>query len=444
MPTVQLPYNFTPRPYQIPPLQAFEQGKKRLVMVDHRRTGKDKLCVNIVAREMFKRVGAYYYFFPTYQQGRKVLWDGKDKDGFPFLGHFPKELRAGDPNNTEMKLWFKHPNIPDAQGSLFQVVGSDNIDSIMGSNPVGCVFSEYALQDPKGWDFIRPILRENGGWAIFPYTPRGKNHGYTLYQMAKEESKRPGSEWYCELLTIEDTYGKGGTVGPEDVEQERRAGMSENLIRQEFFCDFDAAVENAVFGEQVFAARNEKRVRNVPWDPKIDVETYWDIGWDDATAIWFVQQVRPEVRLIDYYEARLAGPEHYVKVLREKPYKYGRHVMPHDADYGRIETGGKSLKALMQEMGVFVDIAKKLSKEEQIQNARLLFPRCYWDEGKAGKGFDALASWHFEYDSEKKVMGRTPRHDWSSHGADAFCLIGSELREAVKAMKIKYPSLGLA
>jgi len=444
VPTVQLPHNFVPRAYQIPPLQAFEAGKKRLVLVDHRRTGKDKLCVNIVAREMFKRVGAYYYFFPTYQQGRKVLWDGKDKDGFPFLGHFPPELRAGDPNNTEMKLWFKHPTQKGAQGSLFQVVGSDNIDSIMGSNPVGCVFSEYALQDPKGWDFIRPILRENGGWAIFPYTPRGKNHGYDLYQMAKKNAGDPKSEWYCELLTIEDTFGKGGTVGPEDVEQERMAGMSENLIRQEFYCDFDAAVENAVFGEQVFAARQEKRVRNVPWDPKIDVETYWDIGWDDATAIWFVQQARPEVRLIDYYEARLAGPEHYVKVLREKPYKYSRHVMPHDADYGRIETGGKSLKALMQELGVFVDIAKKLSKEEQIQNARLLFPRCYFDEGKAGQGFDALASWHFSWDSEKKVMGRSPVHNWASHGSDAFCLIGSELTEVVKAGKIKYPSMGYA
>ena len=319
------------------------------------------------------------------------------------------------------------------------MVGSDNIDSIVGTNPVGCVFSEFALQDPRGWDFIRPILRENGGWAVFVYTPRGKNHGYQLYQMAKDNK-----EWFCERLTVDDTYGKGGTMGPSDVESERQANMSENLIRQEFYCDFDAAIENAVFGSQVFTARKEGRVRPVPWDPKIEVETYWDIGWDDATAVWFVQQVRSEIRLIDYYEARLSGPEHFVKMLREKPYLYGRHVMPHDADYGRIETGGKSLKAIMQELGLFVDIAKKLSKEEQIQNARLIFPRCYFDETKASTGFDALASWHFGFDEDKRILGRTPQHDWSSHASDAFCLIGSELRESIKHAPIKYPQMGYA
>ena len=435
---ISLPYNFKPRAYQIPALRAFDEGKDRLVLVDHRRTGKDKLCVNVMAKAMFQRVGAYFYFFPTYQQGRKILWDGRDRDGFPFLGHIPKELRWGDPNNTEMKLWVKHP-LRDEAGSMFQVIGSDNIDSIVGTNPIGCVFSEYALQDPKGWDFIRPILRENGGWAIFPYTPRGKNHGYELYQMAK---KNP--DWYCELLTVDDTYGKGGTIGPEDVEAERRAGMNENLIRQEFYCDFDASVENAVFGSQLFSARQDKKIRSVPWDPRVGVETYWDIGWDDATAIWFVQQVRPEIRLIDYYETRLAGPEHYAKVLAEKPYKYSRHVMPHDADYGRIETGGKSLKAIMMELGVNVEIGKNLSHEEQIQNGRILFPRCYFDETKCAKGIDALSSWHFSYDTEKKIMGRSPVHDWASHASTAFCLLGAELIDFIKSKPLKYPNMGYA
>jgi len=407
-----------------------DSGIKRAVLVDHRRTGKDKVCFNFLAKEMFKRVGAYYYFFPTYNQGRKVLWDGKDKTGFPFLGHIPPELRKGEPNNTEMKLW-------TINGSLLQVVGSDNIDSIVGTNPVGCVFSEYALQDPKGWDFIRPILRENGGWAVFPYTPRGKNHGWDLYEMAR---KNP--DWYCELLTVEDTYGRGGTLSPEDVEQERLAGMNANLIRQEFYCDFDASVENAVFGDQMFKARQENKIRAVPWDPKIGVETYWDIGWDDATAIWFVQQARPEVRFIDYYETRLAGPEHYAKVLAEKPYRYSRHVMPHDADYGRIETGGKSLKAIMLELGVNVDIGKNLSHEENIQNGRTLFPRCYFDQDKCSKGIDALASWHFNYDTDKKIMGRSPIHDWSSHASTAFCLVGAELIEFIKHRPIKYPQMG--
>lgn len=436
MPEITIPYNYTPRGYQLPFLQAMEAGKKRAVLVWHRRAGKDKTVLNFTVKEMVRRVGNYYYIFPTYNQGRKILWDGKDKTGFPFLGHIPRELRAGDPNNTEMKLSIKN-------GSLFQVVGSDNIDSVVGTNPVGCVFSEYSLQDPRGWEYLSPILLENGGWAVFDYTPRGKNHGYALFEMA-----RKSPEWFCELLTVKDTQSLGGTMTEEMVEVERKEriamGKSVNFIHQEYYCDFNAAVEDAVFGEQVLQARHDRRFTRVPYEPRCEVETYWDIGWDDATAIWFVQQVGKEIRLIDYYEARLAGPDHYLKVLREKPYRYGRHVMPHDADYGRMETGGKSLKAILMEMGLYVDIAKKLSKEEQIANARLLFPRCWFDEDKCQKGVDALGSWHFSFDEEKKILGRTPVHDWSSHASDAFCLIGSELRDYIKAEKIKYPSLGLA
>src|SRR5262245_28067867 len=155
MSVIEVPYNFSPREYQLPFFRAMESGKKRAVLVWHRRAGKDKTVFNFLVAEMLRRVGNYYYMFPTYAQGKKVIWEGKDKTGFPFLGHIPKELREGDPNNTEMKLTLKN-------GSLFQVIGSDNIDSVMGSNPVGCVFSEYALQDPNGWEYMSPILLENG------------------------------------------------------------------------------------------------------------------------------------------------------------------------------------------------------------------------------------------------------------------------------------------
>jgi phage terminase large subunit len=433
---IQLPYNFTPREYQIPFMREMDpltpNYKKRGVLVWHRRAGKDKtVFAGKVAPEMFRRVGTYYYIFPTYNQGRKILWDGRDRDGFRFLDHIPVKLRDGDINNTEMKL-------KTINGSLLQIIGSDNIDSIVGTNPVGCVFSEYALQDPKGWDYLSPILLENGGWAVFDFTPRGKNHGYKLFKMAQ---KNP--EWFCQHLTVEDTYKQGGTVSPEMIQSERDSGKSENFIRQEYYCDFDAAVDNAVFGDQVFACRSEGRVRDVPWEPRADVDTFWDIGWDDSTAIWFVQQVRHEVRVIDYYEARLANLEHYVKVLREKPYVYGRHVMPHDAGYKDMKMG-KSTQEIAWEMGLRVEIGQKLNKEDQIQNARSLFPRCYFDEKKTEPGFAALSAWHFAYDDEKQVLGRTPVHDWASHGSDAFCLVGVELREKVKAGKIKYPDYGYA
>ena len=162
---ITIPHNFNPRDYQIPIFKAFDNGYKRIVQVWHRRAGKEKTDINLVAREIFTNIGAYYYIFPTYNQGKKVLWNGADKEGVRFLSHLPEETRLRTVGN-EMFIEFKN-------GSTFQVIGSDNIDSIVGTNPKGVVFSEYSLQDPKAWDFIRPILAENEGWAIFNFTPRG-------------------------------------------------------------------------------------------------------------------------------------------------------------------------------------------------------------------------------------------------------------------------------
>src|SRR6185312_14576271 len=172
--TINLPHNFKPRPYQIPVLRALDGGAKRVVAVWHRRAGKEKTFINYTAMAAAcDRVGTYFYLFPTYTQAKKAVWDGRDRDGFPFIGHFPPEIVAKK-NEQELKITLTN-------GSIFQLVGSDNIDAVMSTNPIGCVFAEYALQDPRAWDYVRPILRENGGWAIFDFTPRGKNHGYQIY-----------------------------------------------------------------------------------------------------------------------------------------------------------------------------------------------------------------------------------------------------------------------
>lgn len=209
-----------------------ESGIKRACWVCHRRAGKDKTVINWVAREMWEHVGNYYYCFPEYNQARKVIWEGRGKDGFKYTDHFPKPLLAKQPNNTEMKIEYKN-------GSLFQLIGADNYNAVMGTNPRVIVFSEYAVSDkfPEAWNYLRPILTENGGIAIFIYTPRGRNHGFSLYQMALNNP-----EWFCQLLTIDDT----GAVSRADVDEERKAGMSEDLISQEFYCSFVSSNENIV------------------------------------------------------------------------------------------------------------------------------------------------------------------------------------------------------
>ena len=413
----QLPFNYIPREYQKPFFRAMKTGIKRAVLVNHRRAGKDKTAFNFLVREAFRRVGVYFYFFPTYNQGRKILWDGIDKDGFKFLDHIPKELMFGDPNSTEMKIRLIHPTDSNKQGSLIQVVGTDNIDTIVGTNPVGCIFSEYAIQDPRAWEYVKPILRENGGWAIFPYTPRGKNHGYELYEMA-----RNNPDWYVEKLTVNDTFGHGGTMGLEDIEKERAEGMTENMIQQEFYCSFEAAVEHAVFGTQMFKARAEGRIGNYPADNRIPVDTYWDIG-RDGTAIWFVQTIRSEVHIVDYYDSYQSSLEHDLKELQNKPYIYGEHYFPHDGDNKDYKTG-KTPKEIAQTLGFSVNIVPKIAKESQIKAARMLFDRCYFNESTTERGVDSLSSWHFGYDTKLRIMSALPVHDWASHGGDAFCQLG--------------------
>ena len=403
--SLTIPYLYSPRPYQLPILRALDSGIKRAVAVWHRRAGKEKTFINYVAKSCIQRVGTYFYLFPTYAQARKVLWDGRDKDGFPFMGHFPKELIAKR-NESELRLEL-------INGSAIQLVGSDNIDSVLGTNPVGCVFSEYALQDPRAWDYMRPILRENGGWAIFDYTPRGKNHGWTLYQMAKDNP-----DWYAEILTVRDTHA----LSEADIDAERKAGMSEELIQQEFYCSFEGVQSGAVFGRQMQEAEQDGRICSVPWQPEHAVDTWWDIGTGDPTAIWFTQNVGRELHVIDYYENSGAGVgiDFYARFLQTLPYVWGRHHGPHDLEAHSFAAGGKSTREVAANLGLRFEVVEKLDKQSQINSARAFLKRCWFDKTKTERGRDALVSYHYKYDDKRKAFADEPYHDWSSNGADAF------------------------
>ena len=228
---VTIPNEWRPRPHQLNLYDNFGHGKKfkRASIVWHRRAGKDSTALNLTARDMFKRVGTYWHLFPQQNQARKAIWNGVDRNGRRILDQFlPPEVRV---NTTDDQMFARLAN-----GSTWQLAGSDMYDSLVGSNPVGVVFSEWALSNPAAWDFIRPILAENGGWALFITTPRGRNHAYTTHSMALNNPS-----WLAETLTVDDT----GVITAEDVQAERDAGMSESRVQQEFYCDFSAEVDDA-------------------------------------------------------------------------------------------------------------------------------------------------------------------------------------------------------
>lgn len=404
---MNIPHNYEPREYQLPLLRAVDNGIKRFIWVWHRRAGKDKTAINIITKKMFERVGAYYYVFPTYMQGKKIIWNGTDKSGFKFTDHIPQELRKRT-NNTEMFIEM-------VNGSTFQVIGSDNVDSIVGTNPMGVLYSEFSLQDPKAWDFIRPILAENGGWAGFNFTPRGKNHAYDLLEFAKDDPT-----WFTEVLTAEDT----GVFSEEVLEQERIEIIAKNgddaIFQQEYFCSFEASVQGSYFGTQLYDADQQKRITSVPCDKSVKVDTWWDLGVGDAMAIWFTQSIGREIHVIDYLESEGEGLAYYKAAMQTKGYVYGEHYWPHDGEARELSTG-VSRKETAEKLGIGpINIVSKLSVDDGIQAARLLLDRCWFDSVKCKRGLEVLKNYHKEFDDKRKVYKDRPEHDWSSHGSDAF------------------------
>ncbi len=351
---------------------------------------------------MCQRVGNYYYFYPTYGQGRKALWDNKTKDGTRYLDFFPKELIKRQ-NDHEMKIELLN-------GSLFQIIGLEDVDNVMGPNPRGCVFSEYSLLNPKAWDLIRPILAENGGWAIFNYTPRGKNHGYKLYETNKDNPK-----WFCQILRADQT----GAISLEDIDEERRAGMPEDTVQQEFYCSFVAAIQGSIYGTEVAAAEQNDQFKDVPHDPRLLVHTVWDLGKNDTNCIGFYQSNGLTVRKIDYLSGNRKGLPDWIREVKAKGYNYGKHFAPHDIEVSDYSlTGNQSRWEVAKDLGIEFEIVPNLSVQEGIEAGRRLFKRMYVDKTKCADWLEAIPQYTREYDEELKIFKDKPLHDWTSHFAD--------------------------
>lgn len=420
---------FKPRSYQLPILDALNRGFKRVMAIMPRRSGKDLAAFNYAIRECIRKVCVIYYIFPTYSQGKKVIWDSITNTGERILDYIPEEL-VESKNSTELKIRF-------VNGSLFQIVGSDNYDSLMGTNPQGVVFSEYALQDPQAYQYIRPILTANDGWALFISTPRGKNHLWELYNIAKESP-----DWFCYKLSVEDTQH----IPLYEIEREKASGeMSEDLIQQEYYCSFEMGVEGAYYSRYLDRARVQGRICDVPWEYNFKVHTAWDLGVRDSTAIIFYQVVGPNLRIIDCYENNKEGLEHYIRVLENKEYSYGKHFAPHDIAIREFGTGMTRVEKARQlglkfEMRGDQSAVPNLSIMDGIEAVRSTFSKIWIDEKNCAPLIKALENYRQEFDPKKKVYKSQPLHNQFSHFADAMrylCLSLPQLRPNATAEDIE-------
>jgi len=192
-----------------------------------------------------------------------------------------------------------------------------------------------------------------------------------------------------------------------------------------------------VFGRQVNEAEREGRVCSVPYQPEHKVDTWWDIGTGDPTAIWFTQDVGREIHVIDYYENSGAGVgiDHYAKHLQNLPYVYGRHNGPHDLQAHQFAANGKSTLEVAEALGIRFNVVDKQAKQAQINAGRSFMKRCWFDRKKTDKGVNALTSYHYKWDDNRKCFGDEPYHDWASNGADAWMqlAVGHKHAPAIKA-----------
>lgn len=416
MPEIEIPNDWNPRWYQQPTWEYLERGGKRCVMVCHRRWGKDDLALHWTCVAAHQRVATYWHMLPIAAQARKAIWEAVNPhSGIRRIDEaFPKALRANT-NEQEMFIRFKN-------GSTWRVVGSDNYDSLVGSPPAGVVVSEWALAKPAAWAYLAPILVENDGWALFLYTPRGKNHGWTLY-----DGQKDAKGWHVEKQDIHFTEA----VPPEALEaylDENKAifgaEMAQALYDQEWLCSFDAAVIGAYYGGLLKLADEQGRIGEVPFDPALPVHTAWDIGVGDDTAIWFVQQAGPRIHVIDCFADHGKGVDHYWTELRkreiERGYSYGKHYGPHDV--ASHEWGsGRTREEQAFKLGLKFTIVPRVAIKDDGHNAvRSILPRCYFDAKRCHQGLEALRQYRREWDDKNSCFKDHPLHDWTSHYADAF------------------------
>ena len=309
----------------------YDHRQRFNVWVCHRRFGKTVLALYQLIADAYANTRPrprYGYLAPLYRQGKVIAWD--------MLKHLTRPLPGTKINEAELRV--------DLTGDRrIQIFGADNPDALRGLYLDGAVFDEYAQMRPRIWsEVVRPALADREGWATFIGTPMGKNHFYDLYQQAQEEAG-----WHRALYTVEETQ-----VLPESELASARATMAPEQYAQEFAVQLRERPDRLVLRRLPGDGAAEQRITRVPWEPSVPVHTAWDLGISDATAIWFVQPVGRMLHVIDYLEASDHGLEWYAKVLKDKPYTYGRHFFPHDIEARDFCSDGRTRLAMAEQLGL--------------------------------------------------------------------------------------------
>lgn len=382
--------------------------------------GKDLTALQAAIKLSAQRPGGYYYYFPTAALGRKIIWEGKTNEGARFLDHFPPaSIRRK--NDTEMLIetvWNSH----------FRIVGTDNLD-VVGTNPVGTVWSEYALQDPKAWALVQPILRANDGWAIFCYTPRGRNHGYDLFRIAQTTPV----EWFCQCLTIDDTKA----ISRQQVEADVRNGIiSSPLAQQEYWCDWSLGQEGSYYGACLQQAERDGRVGQYPWEPAAPVYRFADLGSMYTYGV-DAQFLRGRIRLIgEYWDNEGQGAQAFTRSMQAQPYTWGReHYAGPDMERSNAKNfqTGLMTRDVLASLGFRFRSVDPHKVEDGIEAVRTIWPLMEIDRHgcpillRAADGYRAAINRQLTTEA-MPVYRDTEVDSWECHPMDALRHLAMQYR----------------
>ena len=350
------------------------------------------------------------YVAPFRSQAKSVAWD--------YLKYFARPITK---SSNEGDLIIELLN-----GAKIRLFGADNADAMRGLGFDGLYLDEYGDFKPSVWgNVIRPALSDKQGWCVFGGTPKGKNQFWSIY----ETSRKLPNDWFS--LSLPASKSK---LLPESELDAAKAQLAEDQYLQEYECSFEAAIVGAIWGIEMRKVTEDGRITKVENQIEVKTHTAWDLGHTDDTAIWWYQVIAGEIHIVDFFALSGGTIEEFVSKIKEKPYNYGKHYLPHDARARTLASGGKSvIEQMAAKLGINnLAIVPSLSVQEGIQAVRTALPRCWFDAEKCADGIEALKQYQREYDEDKKAFRQTPKHDWTSHPADAMRMLAISWREEPK------------
>ncbi|MCJ7790575.1 MAG: hypothetical protein MUP69_10465 [Candidatus Atribacteria bacterium] len=426
---IKIPYNYEPYKWEIEIIQAFENGKE-IWMNNHRRSGKDLLCFcEFLLPQAFEIPGTYQYIWPTLKEGRDGFWEGKDEDGRDILDYYiPKEMII-KPDNQDMRLTVRTVG---GGTSLIQVFGTNGgqYNSLRGKPSNGALFSEYAYQDPRGLEVLSPMIVKTKGWRAFNSTPNGQNFFQKGYDLAKINPR-----CFAKTFTVKDTYDHNGNplITEAQIEEERKAGRSEDYIMQDYYCSFNQGIEGTYIGRQLQQVRNDGRITKVPYEPSLLVDTYWDLGVGELMSIWFVQQLAKEIRIIDYREGTGTTFAYWKRIFNETGYLFGRHFAPFDL-WVREMVGKEEVARTRfdwaEKVGIHFDKVPDASFENGVDAIRGILNLCWFDEEKTRVGRNHLEQWGRVWNNIEQRYTDYEKRDLHTHAGAAARYMAIAIRQA--------------